>query len=249
VEPLEYWKRVMTAFASTRPTDPLVPTETSRADEILACAETLGIPWRRVLLQEIEAEQKLRRYLADVGAECPLESALTILSLAAQRSWRVRDQVESLAGQARASARGARRGLRNFLRHLAGESEPASAAFTRHCGFGYQRILLLQRVRRAASRSRGSMAERIAFICSTARCAFEDAEWALREEGSPRRGRRMEAAVRKVREEGFFVPRAQTEARALAELRNIVMASTRRRARARPNSATLVQAGVHSGPS
>src|SRR5262245_9881160 len=125
----------MNGFASIRTSTPRGPTETSAPGEILACAETLGIPWRRVLLEEIEAEQKLRRYLADVGAECPLESALSILSLAAQRSWRVRDQVESLAGQARASARGARKGLRNFLRHLAGDSEPASAAFARHCGF------------------------------------------------------------------------------------------------------------------
>jgi len=239
----------MTGSASIRAPEPLVPTEGSRTEEILACAETLGIPWRRVLLEEIEAEQKLRRYLADVSAECPLDSALTILSHAAQRSWRVRDQVEILAGQARASARGARRGLRMFLRHLAGESEPASAAFVRQCGFAYQRILLLQRVRRAAARSRGSLPERLAFVCSTARCAFEDAEWALREESSARRGERMQAAIKKVREEGFFVPRAQTEARSLAELRKIVMASTMSRARVRPNSVTLVQARVHSGPS
>src|SRR5262245_10972960 len=217
----------MIGFASIRSPEPLVgPTDASSADEILSCAETLGIPWRRVLLQEIEAEQKLRRYLADVRAECPLESALTILAHAAQRSWRVRDQVASLAGQARASVRGARRGLRRFLRHLEGDSEPASGAFVRHCGFAYQRILLLQRVRRAAARSRGSMPERLAFVCSTAHCAFEDAEWALREEGSTRRGERMEAAVRKVREEGFFVPRAQTEARALAELRKIALAGS-----------------------
>jgi hypothetical protein len=219
----------MIGFASIRAPEPRAgPTDASRADEILSCAETLGIPWRRVLLEEIEAEQKLRRYLADVGAECPLESALSILSHAAQRSWRVRDQVESLAGQARASVRGARRGLRKFLRHLAGDSEPASAVFVRHCGIAYQRILLLQRVRRVAARSRGSMPERLAFVCSTARCAFEDAEWALREEGSMRRGARMEAAVRKVREEGFFVPRAQTEARALAELRKIALAGSSR---------------------
>ena len=219
----------MIGFASIRAPEPLVgPTDASSAGEILSCAETLGIPWRRVLLQEIEAEQKLRRYLADVGAECPLDSALSILSHAAQRSWRVRDQVESLAGQARASVRGARRGLRKFLRHLAGDAEPASAAFVRHCGFAYQRILLLQRVRRAAARSRGSLPERLAFVCSTAHCAVEDAEWALREGGSMRRGERMEVAVRKVREEGFFVPRAQTEARALAELRKIALAGPSR---------------------
>jgi hypothetical protein len=219
----------MTGFASLRAAEPRVgPTDASSADEILSCAETLGIPWRRVLLQEIEAEQKLRRYLADVSAECPLDSALSILSHAAQRSWRVRDQVESLAGQARASVRGARRGLRKFLRHLEGDSEPASTAFVRHCGFAYQRILLLQRVRRTAARSRGSMPERLAYVCTTARCGFEDAVWALREEGSTRRGERMEAAIRKVREEGFFVPRSATEARALAELRKIALSGPAR---------------------
>src|SRR5262249_62091409 len=95
----------------------------------------------------------------------------------------------------------------------------------RPCGQAHQRRLLLQRARRAASRSRGTIEERLAFVCTEARCAFEDAEWALRQEASPCRGRRMEAAVRKVREEGFFVPRAATEARSLRELRRIVEAS------------------------
>jgi hypothetical protein len=206
---------------------PLAPAEGSSREEILACAETLGIPWRRLILQEIEAEQRLRRYLPDVAAECPLESALTILSVAAQRSWRVRDQIETLACQARVCARGARTKLRPFLQHLAGVSGPDPSALARHCGFAYQRILLLQRVRRAAERSRGTPAERLAFVCSTARCAFEDASWALAEEDSPRRGQRMEAAIRKVRAEGFLVPRAATEARSLSQLRRIVFAASK----------------------
>jgi hypothetical protein len=229
---------------------PFVPTEESSPAEILGCAETLGIPWRRVLLGEIAAEQKLRGYLVDVEAECPLESALTILSLSALRSWRVRDRVETLTSQARTSVRGARKKLQGFLRRLIGQESPDSEALARHCRFAYERILLLQRVRRAAARSCGTMAERLAFVCSTARCAFEDAAWALREEDSPRRGYRMEAAVRKVRDEGFLVPRARTEARSLAELRRIVFASSRLRrrdpARNRPdsNSSTLLQQAV-----
>ncbi|HEY3204494.1 MAG TPA: hypothetical protein VGL03_12650 [Thermoanaerobaculia bacterium] len=205
---------------------PFVPTEKSSPAEILGCAETLRIPWRRVLLGEIEAEQKLRGYLRDVEAECPFESALTILSLCALRSWRVRDQVETLAWQARTSVRGALKGLRDFFRRLVGQAGPDPDALVRQCRFAYERILLLQRVRRAAARSHGTMAERLAFVCSAARCAFDDAAWALREEDSPRRGHRMEAAVRKVRDEGFLVPRAQTEARSLAELRRIVFASS-----------------------
>lgn len=214
-----------------------LPTEGSSREELLAFAETLGVPWRRLIIQEIEAEQKLRRYLPDVEADCPLESALTILSVAAERSWRVRDQVETLACQARVSARGARERLRSFVRHLAGDLGPDPSALARHCGFAYQRILLLQRVRRAAARSRGSTAERLAFVCSAARCSFEDAAWALGEEKSPRRGRRMEAAIRKVRGEGFLVPRAATEARSLSQLRRIVFAASKSEFRdASPNT-------------
>ena len=129
--------------------------------------------------------------------------------------------------------RGADRSLRGFFRSLAFASEPDAAAVGRHCGAEYRRILVLQRARRAAARSRGTTEERLAFVCSTARCKFEDAAWALREANVPPRGRRMEAAVRKVRDEGFFVPRAATEARSLAELRRIVFgfrdASSRKR--------------------
>ncbi len=103
---------------------------------------------------------------------------------------------------------------------------------------------MLQRVRRAAGRSRGTMAERLAFVCSTARCAFDDAAWALREEDSPLRGRRLEAAVRKVRDEGFLVPRAQTEARSLAELRRIAFESSQR---GRRNASHARSRGAVSG--
>jgi len=69
------------------------------------------------------------------------------------------------------------------------------------------------------------MAERLAFICSRARCCYDDAAWAVLEEDSPNRGDRFDSAVRKVREEGFLIPRAETEARSLAELRRIVAAT------------------------
>jgi hypothetical protein len=200
----------------------LVPGERSAPEAILSCAETLGIPWRRILLQEIEAEQKLRTYLSDVEEDCSLETAVAILSACAARSWRVRDRLETLACQSRVSARGARTRLRRFLRRLAGESDAEATAMARHCRFAHERILLLQRARRAAARSRGTPEERLAFVCTTARCAFEDAEWALRVQSSARPGRRMDAAIRKVREEGFLVPRAATEARSLGELRRIL---------------------------
>ena len=216
-----------TAVLPARDGDPVprnrdLPTAESPDEDVLRCAEILAIPWKRVLLEEIAAEEKLRRYFRDVDEEGPLESSFAVLGLDALRSWRVRNRVERLAYAARAGVRGALRSVRAFARHLAGEAGPEPAALAWHCRFAYERILLLQRARRAAARSRGTTAERLAFVCSTARCSFEDAAWALREEDAPRRGHRLDAAIRKVREEGFLVPRARNEARSLFELRRMV---------------------------
>jgi len=215
---------------------PLAPTPQNSVSEILRVAETLGIPWKRLLLAEIDAEQRLRRYFSDIEQECPLPSVLKILSLSFLDSWRARDQIHSLACEARgASAPHAVKQLRLVFLGVAGKSDHDRIAFAEHLRFAYQRVLLLQRVRRMAARSRGSMAERLAFICSRAHCGYDDAAWAVVEEDSPNRGDRFDGAVRKVRDEGFLIPRAETEARSLAELRRIVSASphlTRRRASA-----------------
>ena len=227
-------------MASPVPTIRLLPLrdgDDSPADELLGRAEALGIPWRRLLAQEIESEERLRTYLPDLDAEGTFEAALEILSTEAARSWRVRDELETLAWQARASAKGAGRRLRGFAQAISGDSgsRPAGpSSSVRRCGAAYRRILLLQRAWRAAARSRGSEAERLAFICSAARCRFGDAEWALEIVGrdTAKRGRRMEAAVRKVRDEGYFVPRGATEARSLAQLRRIVFAAEGRSSRA-----------------
>src|ERR1700757_55754 len=42
---------------------PRAATATDPSERILRCAEDLGIPWKRLLAEEIEAEQRLRRYL------------------------------------------------------------------------------------------------------------------------------------------------------------------------------------------
>ena len=199
---------------------------TDSPEQILGCAESLGIPWRRLLAEEIESEQKLRRYLSDVEADRPLRSFLKLLPFGFLRSWRVRDRIERIASAARGAAAGdARRQLRTVLAELTGKSVSEKIAFAEHLWFAYQRILLLQRVRRAAAKSRGTSAERMALICSRARCSYDDAAWALLEERSAKYGDRFDAAVRKVREEGFRVPRAETEARSLAELRRLVRTS------------------------
>ena len=203
-----------------------IPTATDPIPEILRCAETFGIPWKQILIDEIAAEERLRRYIADVENECPLRSALKLLSSTFLRSWRIRQQIESLSLAARsAPMRDAIRQLRAVFSELVGRNENEKAAFALHLWFAYQRILLLQRVRRAAARSRGELSERLASICTAARCSYDDAAWAILEEESPRPGNRLDAAVRKVREEGFRIPQAKTEARSFAHLRRIVRAS------------------------
>jgi hypothetical protein len=205
---------------------PFAPSEASSLPEIVGRVESLGIPWKRILLGEIEAEQKLRRYLAEIESESLLPSAVTILSFSLLRSWRVRDQIERLACQARGgSVRGAIRQLRIVFQRLTGRGDRDQAAIAQHFWFAHQRVLLLQRVFRAAEKSRGTTAERLAFTCSRARCSYDDASWALCRETSTRRGHRIEAAVRKARDEGFLIPRAETEARSLADLRRIVRSS------------------------
>jgi hypothetical protein len=225
--------RVAIRFPERNPMDlpladrsPAVPSGEAATREMLKYAETLGIPWKRIVLEEIDAERRLRMYFSDVEQGCPLKAILRVLSLAFLQSWRARDRIQRLACEARgASDRVAVKQLRMVLLEVAGESGPDKMTFAEHLWFAYQRILLLQRVRRAAARSRGSMAERLAFVCSRAHCGYDDAVWAIREEDSPRRSDRLDAAVRKTREEGFLIPRAETEARALAELRRIVRSS------------------------
>jgi hypothetical protein len=207
----------------------LAPSASDSDTVILRYAETLRIPWKQLLVDEIEAEQRLRRYLADIESECPLRSVMRLLPSSFLRSWRARAQIERLSGEARAtSTRKATRQLRAVFSKLLGKDEGEKTAFAEHLWYAYQRILLLQRVRRAAAKSRGPASERLALICSRTRCSYDDAAWALLEEESTHRGDRFDGAVRKVREEGFLVPRADTEASALAELRRLVRASSRR---------------------
>jgi hypothetical protein len=203
---------------------PAAATEAARR-EILRRAELLEIPWERLLLEEIQTEQTLRRYVPDVS-EMPLSTRLTLLTFSFLRSWRVRDQILGLSSAARASPDpAALRQLRMVFRHLIGQPAGNRAALAGHLWFAYQRVLLLQRVCRAARRSRGDAAERMAFVCAKTCCSFDDAAWALAREGSPRPGHRMDDAVRKVREEGFQIPRASNEARSFAELRRMIRAT------------------------
>ena len=212
----------------------VLPVAEPGRPEILRRADALGIPWDRILLEEIQAEQTLRRYASDIEA-MPLERQLAVLPVSFLSSWRVRDEIQALS----CSARGARMNsavtrLRSVFRRWLGQSERGQVAYAGHLELAYERVLLLQRVCRAARRSRGTTADRMAFVCTTARCGYDDAAWALCLEDAPRAGHRLDEAMRKVRDEGFQIPRAATEARAFAELRRIVRASSKRPRRRAP---------------
>ena len=203
--------------------------------ELLRRAEVLDIPWRRILVDEIQAEQALRHQSPDVAA-MPLEQRLAVLPHGFLGSWRVRDEIQALSTAARAGLMpGPVRQLRRVFRRLVGRPERPAAALATHLSLAHERVLLLQRVLRAARRSRGTTTERMAAVCAATRCRFDDAAWALCGESAARRGHALDASIRKARDEGFQIPRAATEARAFAELRRIVRASSARRLR-RPAS-------------
>jgi hypothetical protein len=242
-QPSEY------ALSLSRPLSPAEessrPARDGRMLDVIHRAEALKIPWERLLLDEIHAEKILRRHAADAGDEMPLATALLLLPSSFLKSWRVRDQIHSLSCEARgASFRSAISELRMVFRRLSGQLDSSRDAFVGHLWLAYRRILLLQRVCRAARKSRGTNAARLAFICSTTGGSFDDAAWAVCQEDSQQPGHRLDAAVRKVREEGFQIPRASTEARSFARLRRIVRASPlphgRRSSRGRAENGELV---------
>lgn len=215
--------------AESRPAAQASPEagERSAALELLRRAEALSIPCERLLREEIQAEETLRRH-AGASEPMPLATALSLLPTSFLKSWRVRDQIQSLSCEARGAAfRNAVRELRLAFRALIGQAGPFRDTFAGHLWLAHQRVLLLQRVCRAARRSTGPAPERMASICARTRCSFDDAAWALCLEGSPRAGHRLDAAIRKARDEGFHIPRAVTEARAFAKLRRVVGGSTR----------------------
>ena len=217
--------------APALPAGPPVPEPAAPAPEILLRARALGIPWERILLQEIRAEEALRRYLEDVEADWPLWSALTVLPITFLQTWRVRERVLELAYQAQGSLGGsALRQLRFLFRRLTRGpgTRSASVSLAEHVWFAYQRVLLLQRVARAAARSRGPIEERLAFICDRARCSHDDAQWALCREESPRRGHCLDDAIQKARDEGFQIPRAASGPKAFRWLRSAARDSAHR---------------------
>lgn len=200
--------------------------ELVHAAELIRAAEELNIPWERLLRDEIVVEQVLRRHGNGLESEMPLATALSLLPSSFLKSWRVRDKIQNLSCEARgASFKGAIAELRAVFRRLIGKSESGRGLYSGHLWLAYQRVLLLQRVCLAARRTTGTNAERIAEICTRTKCSFDDAAWALCLEDSPRPGHRLDEAVRKVRQEGFQIPREATEAKSFARLRRVARAA------------------------
>ncbi len=237
------WRLPPAGWDPPTPAGP-APDLRRRADEarleLVRRAEALDIPWERILQDEIHAEQAQRRHVPDVAA-VPLATRLSLLSSSFLSSWRVRDEIQALSSAARSGATPVPiRELRLVFRRLAGRPEHEAAALATHLWLAHQRVLALQRVCCAARKSQGTTSERMAAICAGTRCSFDDAAWALGRETAPRPGHALDASIQKAREEGYQIPRAPTEARALAELRRIVRRSSHRLSRRRSRSSDAV---------
>ena len=192
-------------------------------------ADELGIPWQRILSDEIRAERRLRECIADVGEGWPLWPALAILPASFLDSWRVRERVRVLAWKAsREECKEAVRQLRALHAHLRGRRNGRGSDATlmaKHLWFGYQRVLALLRASRAAERVRGNGDHRIEAVRKATGCSARDAEWASRRATAPGRGHALDDAMRHARDEGFELPQEENEVRGFRRLRSFVRSS------------------------
>lgn len=197
--------------------------------DLLREADDLGIPWQRILSDEIRAERRLRECIADVGKGWPLWPALSILPASFLDSWRVRDRIRILAWLAsREGCKTSVRHLRALHAHLLGRRNGRGSdatLFAKHLWFGYQRVLSLLRTCRAAERSNGSRNERIEEVRLRTGCSARDAHWALERALAPHRDHTLDDAMRRARDEGFELPSEGNEVRAFRRLRSFVRTS------------------------
>ena len=136
--------------------------ETEEGEALLARARALGIPWERLLKREVDAETTMRAFFVELDGDWPLWAALAALPFSPLQSWRVRDRLEALSSEARSvGCPVAARALRAVFRHLCGKASGCASApaLARHLWFAYQRVLVLQHIGRAASRSSGGFDE------------------------------------------------------------------------------------------
>lgn len=199
---------------------------TGGADAILAEAELLGIPWQIILSNEILAEKALRDSLEKLDGEWPLSCLFSLLPYSLLQSWRARERIHALSWEARSErSRAAANRLRSVFLHLAGKRSPGAPfdfLLANHLGFAYERVLQLQRICRAAERSRGSREERIEAVEARTHCSESDAKWAVDRAGARGRSHRLDDAMRRAREEGFELPVASSELIAFTRLKRFV---------------------------
>jgi hypothetical protein len=193
-----------------------------RLISLLAQARDLGIPWERILRQEIRAEGTLRAYLPEVKGPWSLREAAWLLPSSLLQSWRVRARIERLAWEAFAEdSRSTRRELlllSSHLCHRQRQNTPESIR-AKHLWLAYGRVLTLMRISRAAEKCRRLGPRSLQSLRAKTGCSREDAEWAVARAGS---GRRLNDCMDRAREEGFEIPQAASEFDALALLRKFV---------------------------
>ena len=213
--------------------------------QLIAVAEALGIPWRRLLENEINAEREVQRSLGPVEADMPLWRVFAALQVSVLDSWRVRERIQALAWEVRtAPSRRARSDLRAFSDHLSGrraDRQKVSGSLTHHLELAYWRFLELRRAARAARKSRGDLAARVRCVVEQTGCPESDARWAVNRALEPGKPSIVEDAMRQARAEGFEIPRAHTEFQAWVLLRRFVrfgIAEKRHRLAAVPGTPT-----------
>jgi hypothetical protein len=203
--------------------------EKSGAQDLVRQATDLGIPWERILAEEIRAERLLQLSLSDVTEDWPLWPAFWILPVSLLNSWRVRERIHTLAWEAgRRGCREATKQLRALHAHLSGRQNGRASDATllaRHLWFGYQRVLALMRISRLAAKLRGDPTHRIESVRKRAGCSLEDATWAVQRLIPPARGHSLDDAMRRTRDEGFELPEDESEVRAFRRLRSFVRSS------------------------
>jgi len=200
--------------------------EKGEGQQLLSEAEALGIPWRKILSDEILTEGTLRRYAGDPPAEIPLWRAVCILPNSLLQSWRVRALIDKLSWDASLDGSDeAARELKALQDHLCGprgRREDPDMVMAKHLWFAYHRILELHDVRLAAAKSRGAETDRIRTLCSQTGCSRADAEWGIRRAGSASRAGPLEDGIARAREEGFDLPPAETDFQSFLLLRKLI---------------------------
>lgn len=193
--------------------------------ELIRQAEALGIPWRRILSEEILAETVLQRFLGGQLLGLPLWRALSILPSSHLNSWRVRDAVHRLSWQSSQGSREARGELARLHAALAGTGGAPGVSLAAHQWFAYQRVLELRAIAASAHRTPHGTPDPAEFLRQALACSRHDAEWALSGRSAQTDFYALEDAMRRAREEGFEIPCGETELEAFLRLRACVRRS------------------------